>query len=356
MASPGVETWAPSEFEGYLGTLQEAHDTACKAVGGAVEIDVIIAGEVLRLSFAGEALVDRLAPAFSHLRRGEPGPPNAHVSLWDTASTGVERPPSPWRDEDVEDADGVGFEIGRRFRLQYDPRSASVTGVDLESRSAVYQVPYARAVPWYDRAAPLLMALHWLLMTPDRLLAHGGVAGIGNAGALLAGKGGSGKSTLAVAGVERGLEYVGDDYVLLSVGTEPIAHSAYATAKLDADSLQRLPGLARDVINPGFAGEEKAVVDLGRRWPARVKSNIPLRMVVTPSLTGRRKPRVRPVAGSAAMLALAPSTIFQLGSRGPDSLRTMAELARRVPSYALELGSDLDENVHTLASLLHDAR
>jgi hypothetical protein len=54
----------------------------------------------------------------------------------------------------------------------------------------------------------------------------------------------------------------------------------------------------------------------------------------------------------ASLAALAPSTVFQMHTRGQDSLARMRRLAQAVPSYRLELGSDMPSIARAISGLI----
>ena len=80
-------------------------------------------------------------------------------------------------------------------------------------------------------------------------LRHGAAVAEGGRAALLLGPGGAGKTTTALAAWNAGMDYLGDDYVLVRVGPHVTGARAYATAKADARTATLLP----------------SVVDLGAR-------------------------------------------------------------------------------------------
>jgi hypothetical protein len=65
--------------------------------------------------------------------------------------------------------------------------------------------------------------------------------------------------------------------------------------------------------------------------------------VVAPML-GEIELGLRPISAAEALRALAPSTIVQAGFGGGASLATLADLVRRVPSYALGLSPEPTAN------------
>jgi hypothetical protein len=173
-------------------------------------------------------------------------------------------------------------------------------------------------------------------------------------GILLAGKGGVGKSTTALACLASSLLYAGDDYVLLSAGEQPQIHSIYNSAKLGADDIHRFPHLVPAISNHHALGAEKAILFLHDHLPHKMARRLALRAVLLPSVTGKPETRLRPASSAAGLLALAPSSLFQLPGTGPDSFQIIAQVARQVPCYVLQLGTDMAMIPSTIEGLLAD--
>jgi hypothetical protein len=159
---------------------------------------------------------------------------------------------------------------------------------------------------------------------------------------LLVGKSGSGKSTSTLACLGSELLYVGDDYVAVGLGEEPYVHSLYASGKLEPDHLLRLPHLEPFVSNPEHLELEKAVIYANESFPNSMSKGLPLRAIVAPRIVpGSTKAKATRVSPAVGLAALAPSTVFQLHTRGQEVLSATTEMARSVPSYMLEIGSDI---------------
>ena len=148
--------------------------------------------------------------------------------------------------------------------------------------------------------------------------------------------------------------YAGDDYVL--VGTEPVpfVHSLYSSGKLHADQLRRFPQLLPAVSAPQRPGEEKALLLLHDRFRERITTGFPIRGILLPRVTGVTKPRLQKVTAATSLVALAPSTIFQLPTPGPAAFQQMKRLVQQVPSYVLELGQEVDSVPQLITDLLSD--
>jgi hypothetical protein len=346
----GVAERAPSAqalARSYLATFAAACSRASETAG-AISHDLRIGGASVRLRFAGPALVAQLLPALAHLRvEAGAGAPDLTIELWDAESTGVTPPRFPWRQADVRARGEIrGFNDGGIRTVVHGGIAPTgheflaVTMFDEAARVARFFVRAANDVPWYERAAPLRTPLHWGLRTPSRLLVHAGAVGLNGRGVLLAGPSGSGKSTTAVAALLAGFDYVGDDYVLLDLSPRhPAAHSLYASAKLVPATGNLLPELAGVAGAPVAAASEKTILDVSELWPESLCDRLEIVAVVVPRLAARGSTRLRPDSGGQALLALAPSTIFQVPSERA-ALSPLAELVRSVPSYALELAGD----------------
>jgi hypothetical protein len=337
-------TAAPAAEEAFA-LFADAAQRAHARVGGAVERDLLLAGAALRLRFAGHAVADLLMPALGHAAVPADGPsPDVTIDVWDSATTSVAAPELPLNVRDVRERGAIPRYSDERFETLFHgdllaPHGdfRAVSTFDRAKRRGVLWVLSPERVPWWERAAPMRTLLHWALTGESRLLVHAAAVGRAGCGVLIAGASGSGKSTTAAACLEAGMECAGDDYVLLEVSEDAVAHPLYGTVKLGADSLALLPGLPHG--DPPGEGE-KFVLDLAQRWPHTMAKPVSIGAIVVPRpATNGGGAKLRPASGALALRALAPTTIFQLAGDNGGALRPLAGLARRLPTYELELGS-----------------
>jgi hypothetical protein len=228
---------------------------------------------------------------------------------------------------------------------------------DLATGVGAFWVPDARAVPYWERGFPFRTLLHLSSAGRPVQLVHSGAVGIGGQGVLLTGVGGSGKSTTCLLCLESGLDFAGDDYTAFELvgGSGARVHSLYSSAKVDPATLGRFPRLRHLVSNPHALDEEKALLFLHPAARDRISSGFALRAVLLPRVTGARTTRVSPASAMEAVRALAPTTVFQLPRHDEEAFTTIVELARRVPSYHLELGEDLDRIPELVAGVIDGA-
>ena len=75
--------------------------------------------------------------------------------------------------------------------------------------------------------------------------------------------------------------------------------------------------------------------------PEALVSDLPLRAILLPRIVGAMETKVRPASAVESLVALAPSSIRQTCGEGHATLRSIARVNANVPSFVLELGTDL---------------
>jgi hypothetical protein len=360
----------------YFGQLLDRYEQAAAAVGGAGTLDLEMAGLRLRLRHAGGNLREGLLAPFELLTCPDAGDPDLTISLFDTASSGIEPPPPLW--EPIAAAPGTNPVARLRSERACVLAAAGSRGLTaalpLEG-VAVFHLPDAAAIPASERAAPIREALQLLMASRGRLMTHAGAVGRDGRGVLLVGRGGSGKSTLALSCALAGMEIVADDYVLLEPDSLAV-HAMQSTAKLTEDSAARLgvPAAAIDAagFEPTLEGPAKALVDIPKLAPGTLRRRLEINALIAPSLgpltsslvahTAKKQEvspgdgladlMLRPISAAEALRAVAPSTIVQAGFGSGGSLATLADLVRRVPGYALELSPEPAANAAAVDRLV----
>ena len=333
----------------YFQSLYELFKSS-QQVTGPIERSYIIGGYLIRLSFAGEALLS-LTRALEHLSTNDCSTPDLRICLSDSESTGQSMIPRPWEDGDFL-ARGViqGYNTERIYTA-FQHGSAAVSVLDKERNLAVFWAPDPR-LPYWEEGSPLRTILYWWLLSQELQLVHAAAVGNSTGGVLIGGKGGSGKSTTALACLESNLSYVGDDYTLLGLDPGPVVHSLYNSAKLNNDHAQRFPALLPKIANTDRLTEEKALLFVNEHYPAKVATRLPIQAILLPRVTGLVETRLKRVSVAMALASLAPSTIFQLPRAGNEAFKFLATFARQLPCFSLELGTDLSTIPSVIEGLL----
>ncbi|OGW41392.1 MAG: hypothetical protein A2Y97_09455 [Nitrospirae bacterium RBG_13_39_12] len=347
--STSIENIRPAAF---FRKVYQTFQYAGQAAGGHVDRYYLIGGHTIRLCFAGPCLIPFITPALEHLATNPCLTPSLTVCLWDSASTGINMLPSPWSADDYLARGEVRGFNNDRYLFAFHIGSCVLSMLNTEQNIAIYWIRDARQIPFYESGSPLRTILHWFMDNHKLQFVHAASVGTPDGGVLLAGKGGSGKSTTALACISSGLLYTGDDYVLLSKDPAPSVHSLYNTAKLDASYIGRFPALLPAVKNPERLDTEKALIFLHEHYPDKVVKGFRLRAILLPRITGSVETRLRKASPSASLTALAPSTIFSLPGAGQDDFQFLAHFVKQLPSYILELGTNLDRIPDVILDLL----
>lgn len=325
------------------------------ASAGAVTRDYRIAGQRVRLRFAGQGLVAAIAPALAHLAQaGTAAEPDLTVALWDSAGTGIAMPHPLWSASAyTARGDILGFD-DPRYRVTFDVYSGVLTMVDMARGRAVCWVEDARRAPTDMQAKPLLHAFQWWLASRNCQPLHAGLVGVPAGAALLAGQSGAGKSTTVLACLAAGLLYLSDDFCMVELGDSPQAHSLYSSGRLHPGDLETLPFLKPWVSNPDRLDSEKALFFLHEGFAAHLRATLPLRVVLLPRVCDQPDTTWEPAPPAAAREALTAGTLPLLPSAGaPAALYSIHRLVARLPCCYLNLGSDRQQIPNAIRAILN---
>lgn len=326
-----------------------------------------VAGHPIRLRIAGSGFAEKLPTALAHLRADPGAVPALTIRAWDDASTRTSLPRLLARylhfvEMHCFDHLGPRNEMldfhGDRLRaiMHLDPVIVSV--FDPVRSEALYWTPDVDRIPVWDWGTPLRIILNEWAKTRELFLVHCGAVGMPDGGVLFAGKSGSGKSTSALACLSEGrLRYAGDDYALVSVADAPHVHGLYGSAKLKGEGdFRRFGHLLPLVSNRDRLDRQKALIFLNDAYRERLITGFPLRAVLVPRVTGERETSIERSTASAALKALAPSTMLQLPGDGKDVMRWLAALVRKVPVFTLLAGTEMSGISTAVETLLDDLR
>ncbi len=348
---PGASTQDPVAF---FETVYRVFERAVRAAGHSVDRWYRIAGYPVRLRFAGSTLVPFVAPALEHLAATPHPHPALTVCLWDVESMLPDVPAPPWR----MGGDANRWEARRycdeRVQFDFDVATGVLSMRDAARHLGVYCVRDARRLPGYERGAPLKQLLHWTMRSRGKQLIHAAAVGHRRGGVLLVGKGGFGKSTAALTCLGTELLYAADDHCLLSMDPSPYVHSLYNCVKLYAEDFRRFPVLAATPRILDAPGTDKALSFLYRDHRDRLAAGFPIRAILVPQVTGCPETTLCPVSPATAMRALAPSTVFPLARADHATLGILAACVKRVPCYALRLGSMLSTIPRAIQDVLRE--
>ncbi|RYX82447.1 serine kinase [bacterium] len=335
----------------FFETMRDNFERAAEGSGEIVERFYSIGGYCVRLQFAGRAMVELLTSAFAHLRIEPQSHFDLSVGLWDSASTNTYLPPPPWAPADCLPRCSVRDYVNSRIQVSYESVKKILSVLDIESNQGYFWIRDAAQLPAYQCGSPLLVLLHQWMAQNNRMLVHGGAVGTPEGGVLLVGKGGSGKSTATLCCLDSPLMYAADDYGLVGSEPEPYFYSLYSSGKVNAPDVSKHPIIA-SAQHSAILDTQKALYFLHSYFPEKISKGFPLRAIIVPRVTPQIETRVRRIGQAQAMLALAPSTLFQLPGAEAEKFGRMGALVKSLPAYALESGSDWKQIPRVLGELI----
>lgn len=340
----------------FFNTVYELYEKAESSAGGCIERFYCIAGKKIRLRFAGEALIPYMTPALGHLAIEPVSDPDLTVCLWDSSSTNTIMPPPPWRRNQHHPKRGeiIGFNSDR-IHTSFQWGAFALSLLDRDRNLGIYWVETPAQLPYWETGSPLRTIFNVWMGKQGIQLVHAGAVGIPSSGVLLVGKGGSGKSTTALSCLNSDLFYASDDYSLVTAEPNPTVFSIYSTGKKNADDVERLPFLARAISNSDRLDSEKALYFINEHFPEKIISSFPIRAILMPRITGKPETTLTPTSFSAALLALAPSTVIQLPGAGKEACQIMMQVASKVNCYYLELGTEVAQIPQVIFNLISQA-
>ena len=324
-----------------------------RAMAGSETIrrDLMVVGQRIRLHYAGAALDRLLTPAFACVVACDDRlEPDLTLFLWDSATSGIDMAPPPVPQHCFSDRGDLWTFGSERWRSAFHFGEYSLALLDMARGVGVFWVRDSATLPYWTKAAPLRTPLSWWLTARGAQLVHGAAVGTDDGGVLIVGRGGVGKSTTALACVGAGMRYCGDDYVVLTGGSQPAAHALYRTAKLFPEVAAHFRQLS-GALTPGA---EKMVLRVGDESPEQLASTVSLRVVVTLRFGAVAATSVEPAMPASVLGSAIYTTMTQLPHAGKRTVDLIEDVLSRLPCVTLVLGSALSEVPMAVAALIAD--
>lgn len=172
---------------------------------------------------------------------------------------------------------------------------------------------------------------------------HGAAVGTGGRGVLLIANGGGGKSTLAASCLLSGMDYAGDDYVLLSSQGAPAAMPLFSTLKLNPDMKKELR-LDLPVIFEDASRGGKQLLDASS-FP--ICRNLIIGATIFINRDGSDSPEIAKASGYPSV-RLAGSAVRTEGARDPLAAKSLVQRLSKLPAYDMHLSRNLEQNADAL--------
>jgi len=336
----------------FFQSVQNLFEQAAASQGKGVDRFFCIAGQRVKLRFAGSARLVSLARALDHLAAAATVTPGLSVCIFDSAGSGLRLPPPPWSWNSVTGRGDIRDVAGNRIAVAFQPGAGILSLFDRERGRALCWIDDARRLPFHEMATPLRTILHWFMAGCGKQLIHGAAVGNAAGGVLIVGRGGAGKSTVALACLAVGMDYAGDDCVLIDGSPEPRVHGLYATAMLHLGQVACFPRLKPAVAAADSGGKKKVMMFLQPAFSGQLRACFPLRAILLPRFTGRSRTALKAASSAELFSAMAPSTIAVLPGAGENDFRFIGTFIRQVPNFVIETGTDMELIGQAVAGLL----
>lgn len=328
-------------IEQYYNQLKASFEEASSKVETIQKV-ISVGGLTLKFNFAGPSLIPTFFNAFNHLESHDAivGGKKLTIFFWDSKSTNS--PPLdkvPWKGEQRHHLGLIESWTDDQFFTLQQPGSDAIYMLNKKKNEAIYWVSEPTVIPYWESDFPLRMIFHWWLIDTPLQPVHAGAVGTEKGGLLLVGKGGSGKSTSTMSCLNSQLKIAGDDYILLDTKSN-VAFSLFSLSKLNKRSIQLLN---HDNLNPNKLDEpvdDKYRIRLYPAFKDSLIKKIPLIAILLPEVTKAEKTSIEKSNAAQAILALSPTTLFQLPGLREKSFKKMSDFVRQIPSYRLLLGTD----------------
>ena len=313
--------------------------------GSRITRDILLDGRRIRQHFLSAEQAEMVIPSFTGLYVETAGQPDADFYFWTDELVpylpeGTARGPGIWTGSDetgyLHVNGGYGLVGADHLRRRYYI-CLEHTGEDKNTS------PEAHAM--------VISLFRWAMDT-DMLVMHGAAVGAGGRGVLVGARGGQGKSTLAAACLVRGMDFVADDYVLLTRSGALEAKPIYRTLGMNPD-MQGKIGIELPVIRRDPSRGGKLLLDASG---CRFARSLPIIAVVYPSLPeeGRdREPEIVPAERGRALTQMIYSSLMQLGAfRETEVVKLMTARLGGLPAYEMRLCRDPLKNAEILEEFI----
>ncbi|MGB5218250.1 MAG: hypothetical protein WBN66_08115 [Smithella sp.] len=335
-----------NKFETILPDILAYFNESRKKAAGIRKRFIFIGGPVL-LTYSSDILEQSLFKAFEHLEITQADAEAAFtVFACDSDVLDCDLPGYNWLNKISANKEEIVTYNSGDIHALYNPKSGIFSLFDNGRNRGFYYLPKAVEIPFYEKAAPMRMLLHWWCEKSGLVLIHAAAIGWNASAVLLAGRGGTGKSTTAMLAAQDGFKFLGDDYIILENNSAPVVHSAFNSVKFRWEMLERVPAAGEFCLNN--QNDEKGYYFLQDKKPDSLIRSLPLKAVLLPAIEASQKTSFDRVAQSKGLMGLAASSIFQMPGSGRQTLKTLVSILKDIPVYQMSLGKDNSEIMNAL--------
>jgi hypothetical protein len=224
--------------------------------------------------------------------------------------------------------------------------------IDKNQKTILYLVKNIGCITPNEQVAPLRSVLHLWYQDSKYFMCHAAGISVGEAGVILTAKGGSGKSTSSLACIQNGLNYAGDDFLLVD-SEACIAYSLYNVAKLELNQFEMFKELKPFIENLESTPKEKGQIFLTKIFPGMICNQFKIKALLIPVFSKGKDTVVFRCSKTDAIKALVPSSIWIM--RGsPASANKMITFINKLDCFQLATGTDLIQIAEKIKGVIYE--
>lgn len=311
----------------------------------------------IRCIHGSRQIRDLLGRASQHLSTRAPkGPDDSTFYYLDEKTSGFELPKSTWTAQDIGPQGIIQNLDSEAHRAVWQFGSNVLYLFDRIQGWGLFWTRDATKLPHWELSFPLRYPITWSFEKKEALMVHASAVGNQNGAVMIVGKSGSGKSTTSLSGLSSGMDFYGDDYILVQLSeAAATVHSLFNAVKVDQ---KKLPQLGLNNLDSYLLGgdnnETKRVTYLNPAKSKQLKNNSPLKALIFPCITQEPSPSMHPISAVEMLRESAPSTLFQIPCDRISVFQKMSRLVHLLPSFRFHLTPDLKKNATFLDQFVSD--
>ncbi len=333
-------------LDDYFKNLQKQFQLAAYKLGGIHSFDFQLANKNLKITSAGEKILQITKQAFTHLevQNNVAQEKPFNIFIWDENESGISLPNPPWLNaENASEDKYIQFQLAHYFAYHFHHQSILYL-YNVKENSAFCIVKDARNLINSFKAAPFTKLISFWAQKQNLSILHAGCVSLNNKGVLIVGRGGKGKSSTSIQCIIDGLDYLSDDYLLIDHTNEKtMAYSIYNSGHLELNNIENFPKIKSSIEIGNIDSNNKPYLFLSPIFKDKVKRSTEIKAIIVPLVTKNVLANFYPISSIEAIKALAPTSLVQLNTRGTNNLNYLANLTRKFPNYCLKLGSDFED-------------
>lgn len=309
-----------------------------------------IADSILRVTASSEFLIEKYLSSINHLACTDPNS-DFDILLLDSESCAAPYPSNgtvynakaPLLSSGVTSCEDRFLSVAEGEHIFY--------AADLKEKIAVCWLRGQSYLQDYLPARPLRNLIHWWMAPRKYQLLHAGAVGNEHGAVLFVGPSSSGKSTTCIRLLTSGMDFLGDDFVMIGPSTTKSGLSVfnlYTLARIQQlpPALEQIKGFTKSTV----AYEGKLSVPLYPYFRNSIKNELALQAIVCPYI-GKHTGSLVAVSKSHAFRRTIP-TLGYLPGHEKLTINNISDCIAQIPCYSLELGDNFEQASIAIKELL----